>query len=109
LLDTWRNATPGDHGFTWNRRNPHVAATFEPSARIDYVFIGPPGAAGQGHVVSAGLPRRERDAYAPPLFFTRSGVSSRAGAFAFGVSSRWVARQNSRLDAAPTASCPARF
>jgi hypothetical protein len=55
LIDTWRYATPGDHGFTWTAA-PHVAATFEPGARIDYVFIGPPGAAGQGHVVSAGLP-----------------------------------------------------
>jgi endonuclease/exonuclease/phosphatase family metal-dependent hydrolase len=55
LIDTWRYATPGDQGLTWNRRNPHVAATFEPSARIDYVFIGPPGPYGQGHVDSVAL------------------------------------------------------
>jgi endonuclease/exonuclease/phosphatase family metal-dependent hydrolase len=55
LVDAWRYAAPGDQGFTWSRRNPHVAATFEPSARIDYVFIGPPGPAGQGHVISVGL------------------------------------------------------
>jgi len=55
LIDTWRYARPGDHGFTWNRRNPHVAGTFEPSARIDYVFVGPPGPTGQGHVVSVAI------------------------------------------------------
>jgi endonuclease/exonuclease/phosphatase family metal-dependent hydrolase len=55
LIDTWRYAAPGNQGFTWNRRNPHVAATFEPSARIDYVFVGPPGPTGQGHVVSVDL------------------------------------------------------
>jgi endonuclease/exonuclease/phosphatase family metal-dependent hydrolase len=55
LIDTWRYAEPGNHGFTWNRRNPYVAATFEPSARIDYVFVGPPGPTGEGHVVSVGL------------------------------------------------------
>jgi len=55
LIDTWRYARPGDYGFTWNRRNPHVAGTFEPSARIDYVFVGPPGPTGQGHVVSVAI------------------------------------------------------
>jgi endonuclease/exonuclease/phosphatase family metal-dependent hydrolase len=55
LIDAWRYAEPGDRGLTWNRRNPYVAATFEPSARIDYVFIGPPGPAGKGHVASVGL------------------------------------------------------
>ena len=55
LIDTWRYARPGDPGFTWNRRNPHVAGTFEPSARIDYVFVGPPGPTGQGHVISVAI------------------------------------------------------
>jgi endonuclease/exonuclease/phosphatase family metal-dependent hydrolase len=55
LVDAWRYAGAGDQGLTWNRRNPYVDATFEPSGRIDYVFVGPPGPTGQGHVVSVGL------------------------------------------------------
>jgi endonuclease/exonuclease/phosphatase family metal-dependent hydrolase len=50
LVDAWRYAGPGEAGWTWDRRNPHVAATFEPSARIDYVLVGPPTAGGRGHV-----------------------------------------------------------
>lgn len=50
LVDAWRYADPTDPGWTWDVRNPHVAATFEPSARIDYVLAGPPGSTGRGHV-----------------------------------------------------------
>jgi len=42
LVDAWRYAEPGRCGLTWNRRNPHVLASLEPSARIDYIFVGPP-------------------------------------------------------------------
>jgi endonuclease/exonuclease/phosphatase family metal-dependent hydrolase len=38
LVDSWRYADPGDPGFTWDRRNPHVADAPDPSARIDYIF-----------------------------------------------------------------------
>jgi endonuclease/exonuclease/phosphatase family metal-dependent hydrolase len=55
LIDAWRYAAADDPGLTWNRGNPHVAATFEPSARIDYVFVGPPGPTGQGRVTSVGV------------------------------------------------------
>jgi endonuclease/exonuclease/phosphatase family metal-dependent hydrolase len=55
LIDSWRYADAHDPGLTWNRNNPHVAATYEPSARIDYVFVGPPGANGLGRVRSVGL------------------------------------------------------
>lgn len=55
LVDCWRYAQPPSPGLTWNRNNPHVAATYEPSARIDYVFVGPPDADGIGHVRSVGL------------------------------------------------------
>jgi endonuclease/exonuclease/phosphatase family metal-dependent hydrolase len=41
LLDAWRFADPHDPGWTWDRRNPYVAATGEPDSRIDYVLIGP--------------------------------------------------------------------
>jgi endonuclease/exonuclease/phosphatase family metal-dependent hydrolase len=40
---------------TWDRRNPYVAATGEPSARIDYVLVGLPTAGGAGRVRSAPL------------------------------------------------------
>lgn len=50
LLDAWRYADAGDPGWTWDRRNPHVAATHEPSSRVDYVLVGAPGRDGAGHV-----------------------------------------------------------
>jgi endonuclease/exonuclease/phosphatase family metal-dependent hydrolase len=50
LVDAWRYADEPVPGTTWDRRNPHVAATGEPSGRIDYVFVGPPGSGGLGAV-----------------------------------------------------------
>jgi endonuclease/exonuclease/phosphatase family metal-dependent hydrolase len=55
LADAWDYARPLEPGWTWDRRNPHVAATFEPDARIDYVFVGPPGGDGLGQVLDAEL------------------------------------------------------
>lgn len=52
LVDAWRYAATGDESWTWDRANPHVRATLEPSSRIDYVLVGPPGRDGRGHVVS---------------------------------------------------------
>ena len=52
LIDAWRYAPIDDPGLTWDRRCPHVAATLEPSARIDYIFVGLPTATGRGHVGS---------------------------------------------------------
>jgi endonuclease/exonuclease/phosphatase family metal-dependent hydrolase len=40
LVDVWRFAPDGDPGWTWDPVNPHVAATFDVSARIDYILIG---------------------------------------------------------------------
>jgi endonuclease/exonuclease/phosphatase family metal-dependent hydrolase len=42
LVDAWRYAEMDAIPWTWDRANPHVAATMEPSARIDYVLVGPP-------------------------------------------------------------------
>ena len=53
LIDAWRYADPRDPGWTWDARNPHVAATSEPSARIDYVLVGQAGPSGRGHVREA--------------------------------------------------------
>ena len=55
LVDAWRYAAAGDPGLTWDRTNPHVAATGEPSGRIDYVLVGLPSAGGYAQVVTAGL------------------------------------------------------
>lgn len=41
LLDAWRFAPPGNVGWTWDRRNPYVEVTGEPSSRIDYLLVGP--------------------------------------------------------------------
>ena len=51
LVDAWAYARPLEPGWTWLRRNPYVAATLEPDARIDYIFAGPPTAAARGHVL----------------------------------------------------------
>lgn len=40
-LDLWRYADPADPGWTWDRANPHVRATREPSSRIDHLLTGP--------------------------------------------------------------------
>jgi endonuclease/exonuclease/phosphatase family metal-dependent hydrolase len=42
LVDAWRYAESTDPGWTWDRKNPHVEETGEPSARIDYVLVEPP-------------------------------------------------------------------
>ena len=55
LIDAWRYAETPTDGWTWDRRNPYVQATFEPSARIDYIFVGPPAADGRGHVERVAL------------------------------------------------------
>jgi endonuclease/exonuclease/phosphatase family metal-dependent hydrolase len=53
LVDAWRYASNAGPAWTWDRANPHVLATLEPSARIDYVLVGPPHTGRRGHVVSA--------------------------------------------------------
>jgi endonuclease/exonuclease/phosphatase family metal-dependent hydrolase len=55
LVDAWSYADPLTSGWTWDRRNPYVAATGEPSARIDYVLVGLPAASGAGQVRSVRL------------------------------------------------------
>jgi endonuclease/exonuclease/phosphatase family metal-dependent hydrolase len=55
LVDAWGYADPPGPGWTWDRRNPHVAATGEPSARIDYVLVGLPTASGAGRIRSVRL------------------------------------------------------
>jgi endonuclease/exonuclease/phosphatase family metal-dependent hydrolase len=55
LVDAWSYADPLSPGWTWDRRNPYVAATGEPSARIDYVLVGLPAATGAGRVRSVRL------------------------------------------------------
>jgi endonuclease/exonuclease/phosphatase family metal-dependent hydrolase len=51
LVDAWRYAEVDAIAWTWDRANPHVAATMEPSARIDYVLVGPPRD-GRGRICS---------------------------------------------------------
>lgn len=52
LVDAWRYASAEAVAWTWDRENPHVAATMEPSSRIDYVLVGPPHQGRRGHVRS---------------------------------------------------------
>lgn len=53
LVNAWRYAPPEDRGATWDPRNPHVAATGEPAARIDHVLVGLPRHNGAGRVLGA--------------------------------------------------------
>lgn len=55
LLDAWSYARPLEPGWTWDRRNPHVAKTLEPDARIDYIFVGLPTKDGLGHILDTEL------------------------------------------------------
>ncbi len=41
LMDLWRYSDGTDPGWTWDRANPHVLATREPSCRIDLLLAGP--------------------------------------------------------------------
>ncbi|WP_217171442.1 endonuclease/exonuclease/phosphatase family protein [Streptomyces sp. AC512_CC834] len=51
LHDAWEHAEPGAPSGTWDTANPYVAhADGEPSTRIDYVHVGPPGPGGLGRV-----------------------------------------------------------
>jgi endonuclease/exonuclease/phosphatase family metal-dependent hydrolase len=52
LVDAWRYTESTDPGWTWDRKNPHVDATGEPSARIDYVLVGPPTDGRSGRVTA---------------------------------------------------------
>jgi endonuclease/exonuclease/phosphatase family metal-dependent hydrolase len=52
LCDAWEYADPTAPSVTWDTANPFVKATFEPSARIDYIHVGLPGPDGLGHVRS---------------------------------------------------------
>lgn len=50
LLDAWEFADPAAPAATWDAANPYVAASFEPSVRVDYVHVGLPGPGGLGSV-----------------------------------------------------------
>ncbi|HET6635159.1 MAG TPA: endonuclease/exonuclease/phosphatase family protein [Streptomyces sp.] len=52
FLDAWAYADPAQPSATWNAANPYVAAGFEPSVRIDYIHLGPPGPEGLGSVTA---------------------------------------------------------
>jgi len=52
LVDAWRYAAEDAVPWTWDRENPNVAATMEPSSRIDYLLVGPPHEGRRGHVRS---------------------------------------------------------
>jgi endonuclease/exonuclease/phosphatase family metal-dependent hydrolase len=52
LLDAWQYADPATPAVTWNMAGPSSGAGPKPSARIDYVFVGPPGPGGLGRVRS---------------------------------------------------------
>ncbi|HZO67475.1 MAG TPA: endonuclease/exonuclease/phosphatase family protein [Kribbellaceae bacterium] len=55
VFDAWDSIVSSVDGPTWDRSNPFVAETGEPSARIDYVLVGPPLPSGAGRVQSARL------------------------------------------------------
>ncbi|WP_329218262.1 endonuclease/exonuclease/phosphatase family protein [Streptomyces sp. NBC_01485] len=50
LRDAWDYADPTAPAVTWTPENPYAARLLEPPARIDYIHVGLPGPAGEGHV-----------------------------------------------------------
>ncbi|WP_217243116.1 endonuclease/exonuclease/phosphatase family protein [Streptomyces sp. AC555_RSS877] len=50
LYDAWEYAGPAAPSATWTPENPYAARVLEPPVRIDYIHVGPPGPAGEGHV-----------------------------------------------------------
>ncbi|MGW1784677.1 endonuclease/exonuclease/phosphatase family protein [Streptomyces sp. NPDC002143] len=50
LYDAWDYADPTAPAATWTPENPYAARVLEPPARIDYIHVGQPGPAGEGHV-----------------------------------------------------------
>ncbi|WP_093849023.1 endonuclease/exonuclease/phosphatase family protein [Streptomyces pini] len=52
LPDVWEYADPAAPAATRDAANPYVAATFRPSARVDYIRVGPPGPGGIGRVTA---------------------------------------------------------
>ncbi|CAM5453340.1 hypothetical protein SVIOM74S_05473 [Streptomyces violarus] len=87
LLDAWEYADPAAPSATWDAANPYVAPTHEPSARIDYIHVGPPGPGGLGHVqdvqraydgpVDGVWPRTTRRSW--PTWRRRAGRGMRCG------------------------------
>jgi endonuclease/exonuclease/phosphatase family metal-dependent hydrolase len=53
LVDAWRYAEDEAIPWTWDRANPHVRTSMEPSSRIDYVLVGVADRSGRGHVRTA--------------------------------------------------------
>jgi endonuclease/exonuclease/phosphatase family metal-dependent hydrolase len=53
FVDAWDFADPAAPSATWDAINPHVAARHDPSVRVDYVHVAPPGPGALGHVRSA--------------------------------------------------------
>jgi endonuclease/exonuclease/phosphatase family metal-dependent hydrolase len=54
FADCW-TASEGGPGYTFDRRNPHVLRSHEPSNRIDYIFVRGPDAHYRGEPVAAQL------------------------------------------------------
>jgi hypothetical protein len=50
LMDAWEYADPAAPSATWDAANPFATTAFEPSVRVDYIHVGPPGPNGLGHV-----------------------------------------------------------
>lgn len=50
--EAWLDGGDGGNGYTWDDRNPFVAAELEPNMRIDHILVGEPGPGGAGHVAS---------------------------------------------------------
>ena len=49
--DAWEYADPAAPSATWDRANPYVARGGSPSARVDYIHVGPPGPGRVGRVL----------------------------------------------------------
>ena len=55
LTDAWELASDDSPGYTWSRRNPHLADATWPNRRLDYVLVSWPRPKGVGVPISASL------------------------------------------------------
>ena len=49
--DAFAFVNPGQPGYTWDTKNPYVAAVLEPDRRIDFIFAGWHKGRAAGHIV----------------------------------------------------------
>lgn len=100
FIDAWRYHDGHGSPWTLDRNNPHVRATGEPSARVDYIFLSPnPGVGGASVDMVSLFGNTPRDSQWP---------SDHAGVYGRPCSG-WLSRCDPTCPTGPKMSSPCRF